>query len=98
MSDIRFFQLVNTLCIPTLAGKVLEQRFGEALPWLLCVAGRKAGRREAELDLGSTARLAQSVERKALNLVVVGSTPTVCVLPIESFAGPLLTELKSHAF
>ena len=30
---------------------------------------------------GSTARLAQSVERKALNLVVVGSSPTVGVLP-----------------
>ena len=29
---------------------------------------------------GSTARLAQSVERKALNLVVVGSSPTVGVL------------------
>ena len=28
-------------------------------------------------DLKSTARLAQSVERKALNLVVVGSSPTV---------------------
>ena len=35
---------------------------------------------KAELDLGSTARLAQSVERKALNLVVVGSSPTVGVL------------------
>ena len=29
-----------------------------------------------------TARLAQSVERKALNLVVVGSSPTVGDLPI----------------
>ena len=29
---------------------------------------------------GSTARLAQSVERKALKLVVVGSSPTVGVL------------------
>ncbi len=29
-----------------------------------------------------TARLAQSVERKALNLVVVGSSPTVGALPI----------------
>ena len=28
----------------------------------------------------STARLAQSAERKALNLVVVGSSPTVGVL------------------
>ena len=28
-----------------------------------------------------TARLAQSAERKALNLVVVGSSPTVGVLP-----------------
>ena len=31
--------------------------------------------------LGCKARLAQSVERKALNLVVVGSSPTVGVLP-----------------
>ena len=44
----------------------------------------KAGIAKAELDLGSTARLAQSVERKALNLVVVGSSPTVGVYPIES--------------
>ena len=29
-----------------------------------------------------TARLAQSEERKALNLVVVGSSPTVGVFPI----------------
>ena len=29
--------------------------------------------------IGSTARLAQSAERKALNLVVVGSSPTVGV-------------------
>ena len=32
--------------------------------------------------LGCKARLAQSVERKALNLVVVGSSPTVGVLPV----------------
>ena len=31
------------------------------------------------------ARLAQSVERKALNLVVVGSRPTVGVCPVRSF-------------
>ena len=31
----------------------------------------------------SVARLAQLVERKALNLVVVGSSPTVGVLPSE---------------
>jgi hypothetical protein len=30
-----------------------------------------------------TARLAQPVERKALNLVVVGSSPTVGALPID---------------
>ena len=42
-------------------------------------SARTAGSWEAELDLGSTARLAQSVERKALNLVVVGSSPTVGV-------------------
>ena len=32
----------------------------------------------------ATARLAQSAERKALNLVVVGSSPTVGVLSISS--------------
>ena len=35
-------------------------------------------------DLAATARLAQSVERKALNLVVVGSSPTVGVLFVSS--------------
>ena len=34
------------------------------------------------LGLSASARLAQSVERKALNLVVVGSSPTVGVLII----------------
>ena len=34
-----------------------------------------------------TARLAQSVERKALNLVVVGSSPTVGVLAV-AFTSP----------
>ena len=34
---------------------------------------------EALLDCLSVARLAQSAERKALNLVVVGSSPTVGV-------------------
>ena len=33
-------------------------------------------------QLKASARLAQSAERKALNLVVVGSSPTVGVLPI----------------
>jgi hypothetical protein len=32
---------------------------------------------ESSFDLRNAARLAQSVERKALNLVVVGSSPTV---------------------
>ena len=41
---------------------------------------------KADLDLGSTARLAQSAERKALNLVVVGSSPTVGALLIVDFA------------
>ena len=35
--------------------------------------------RHANITLEITARLAQSVERKALNLVVVGSSPTVGV-------------------
>ena len=34
-------------------------------------------------DYVSTARLAQSAERKALNLVVVGSSPTVGALLIQ---------------
>ena len=37
-------------------------------------------RRDVLENLGCKARLAQSVERKALNLVVVGSSPTVGVL------------------
>ena len=44
---------------------------------------------KAELDLGSTACLAQSVERKALNLVVVGSSPTVGVLLTVGVSGAL---------
>ncbi len=32
------------------------------------------------INIFTTARLAQSAERKALNLVVVGSSPTVGVL------------------
>ena len=47
---------------------------------------------KAELDLGSTARLAQSVERKTLNLVVVGSRPTVGVLTLARFLRFRLTE------
>ena len=39
------------------------------------------------------ARLAQSAERKALNLVVVGSSPTVGVSPEELFA-PVLEALQ----
>ena len=48
----------------------------------------------------STARLAQSVERKALNLVVVGSSPTVGVLRSMLWAthlqGPALSAVRSH--
>ena len=35
------------------------------------------------------ARLAQSAERKALNLVVVGSSPTVGVVPYAPTAVPM---------
>ena len=42
---------------------------------------------QLEFEFSNTARLAQSVERKVLNLVVVGSSPTVGVLPIVGFAG-----------
>ena len=41
--------------------------------------------------VGGTARLAQSAERKALNLVVVGSSPTVGVFSDGH------TSAKSHA-
>ena len=37
----------------------------------------------------TTARLAQSVEHKALNLVVVGSSPTVGVFPYTPTAVPM---------
>ena len=39
------------------------------------------------------ARLAQLVERKALNLVVVGSSPTVGVFPPASCGAPVLSFL-----
>ena len=80
-SDIRFFQLASDSCVPELVGGLSEERFGDALPWPLHVPELQVGSRKAELDLGSTARLAQSVERKALNLVVLGSSLTVGVLP-----------------
>ena len=60
-------------------------------------SARTAGSWKAELDLGSTARLAQSVERKALNLVVVGSSPTVGVLLFVGFAGVALHALLEGA-
>ena len=45
-----------------------------------CTETRTRRRANETLQLlGSKARLAQSVERKALNLVVVGSSPTVGV-------------------
>ena len=46
-----------------------------AMPWP-CKAEQSAFRQQP-----AKARLAQSVERKALNLVVVGSSPTVGVFP-----------------
>ena len=46
---------------------------------------------DAGLYLHSTARLAQSVERKALNLVVVGSSPTVGVFLTTLRTNQLLT-------
>ena len=49
------------------AGKIQPPySYAPALAWSQCCQGQ-----------GTTARLAQSVERKALNLVVVGSSPTV---------------------
>ena len=38
--------------------------------------------------LSATARLAQSAERKALNLVVVGSSPTVGAFPMRQVNAP----------
>ena len=49
-------------------------------------------------DLKSTARLAQSVERKALNLVVVGSSPTVGDLTLNFFASACMDfSIRSQA-
>ena len=45
---------------------------------------------ELALILHIIARLAQSVERKALNLVVVGSSPTVGVFQRRSIRAPHL--------
>ena len=46
----------------------------------------------------AAARLAQSVERKALNLVVVGSSPTVgAFLPVEA-RGPTIPKLQLKLF
>ena len=73
-------------------GKVSEQRFGKASLGVGALVAGKAGSRQAEL-LGSTVRLAQSVGRRALNLVVVGSNFTLGVLPIVGFAGALPNEL-----
>ena len=44
----------------------------------------------------STARLAQSAERKALNLVVVGSSPTVGVLLCVGFAVAAFRALSGY--
>ena len=46
-------------------------------------------------DYSSGARLAQSVERKALNLVVVGSSPTVGVTAKLCVCLPLLARVVS---
>jgi hypothetical protein len=55
-------------------------RWHKRTSWCRC--GTKLGTIDlgAELDCVHKARLAQLVERKALNLVVVGSSPTVGVL------------------
>jgi hypothetical protein len=55
------------------------------LRWHERTSWRRRGTELGAIDLGAElscvhkARLAQSVERKALNLVVVGSSPTVSV-------------------
>ena len=46
---------------------------------LLVLRARDGGAHESCMYAWQTARLAQLVERKALNLVVVGSSPTVGV-------------------
>ena len=46
----------------------------------LCLSHAETVRRIIRLNRISLARLAQSAERRALNLVVVGSSPTVGVL------------------
>ena len=59
-------------------------------------SARTAESGKAELDLGSTARLAQLVERKALNLVVVGSSPTVGVLLCVGFVVAAFRALSGY--
>jgi hypothetical protein len=47
------------------------------------------------LALGAIARLAQSAERKALNLVVVGSSPTVGVCTGRPTGNPRITSMAA---
>ena len=53
-------------------------------------------RRKIFQTFGCKARLAQSVERKALNLVVVGSSPTVGVLLCVGFAVAAFRALSEY--
>ena len=67
-------------CSRSHAGKLSGQRLvTRSLDSIPCEQGNNK-RSKATLDVGSTARLAQSVVRKALNLVLVGSSPTVGIL------------------
>ena len=76
-SDMSFFAMGQGSCNRSHAGKLSRQRL--VTRSLDSIPGEQGDnkRSKATLDVGSTARLAQSVVGKALNLVVVGSSPTV---------------------
>ena len=61
----------TTLCV------LLTLPVYDACIWLCCIGGLALSRTVLRRATVHTARLAQSAERKALNLVVVGSSPTV---------------------
>jgi hypothetical protein len=78
--EARSFAASLSLNSATLARAGLEM--AEAVPVMMM--GSSAGKAVKRFDIASffassLARLAQSAERKALNLVVVGSSPTVGV-------------------
>ena len=80
----------TTLCV------LLTLPVYDACIWLCCIGGLALSRTVLRRATVHTARLAQSAERKALNLVVVGSSPTVGFLSTQCIAGPT-SRLPAHA-